>query len=310
MLLTKYFEQWIEMYKVDKIAEVTLLKYQNSLRHLQIIAPRLKLEKMTRWDYQEIINEFAKTHEKQTVQDFHHQVKGALLDAFHDGLIDSDPTYRAVIKGKPRKERESKKFLQPEEVTKLVSVLDLNSGVNKDWFILIMIKTGLRYAECLGLTVKDFDFENQTLNVDKTLQYKTKPISFAPTKNPSSVRQILIDWQIVGQFRPLLAGMDPDDLIFVEKDKNGKYKHPYNSTFNTHLKNLCIKAGVPIVSTHSLRHTHASLLLSQGVSIQTISKRLGHSEVTTTQEVYVHILDDLKAQDNSKMTAVLSQLGV
>ena len=310
MLLTKYFEQWIEMYKEGKIAEVTLLKYQNSLRHLQIIAPRVKLERMTRWDYQEIINEFAKTHEQATVQDFHHQVKGALLDAFHDGLIDRDPTYRAVIKGLPKRKREAKKYLQPEEVTKLVSVLDLNSGINKDWFILIMIKTGLRYAEGLGLTVKDFDFNNQILNVDKTLSYKTSDLKHAPTKNPSSVRQVLIDWQIVGQFRPLLVDMEPDELVFVEKDKNCKYKRPHNSTHNAHLKNLCLKAGVPIVTMHSLRHTHASLLLSQGVSIQTISKRLGHSEVTTTQEVYAHLLDDLKAQDNSKMTAVLSQLGV
>lgn len=310
MLLTKYFEQWIEMYKVDKIADVTLAKYLNTARHLHEIAPRVKVEKMTRWDYQEIINKFAKTHEKQTVQDFHHQVKGALVDAFHDGLIDRDPTYRAVIKGMPKRERQTKKFLQPDDVTKLVSVLDLNSGINKDWFVLIMMKTGLRYAEGLGLTVKDFDFNNQILNVDKTLFYKTSDLKFAKTKNPSSVRQVLIDWQIVGQFRPLLNGMEPDDLIFVEKDKEGKYKRPHNSTHNVHLKNLCLKAGVPIVTMHSLRHTHASLLLSQGVSIQTISKRLGHSEVTTTQEVYAHLLDDLKAQDNSKMTAILSQLGV
>jgi integrase len=71
---------------------------------------------------------------------------------------------------------------------------------------------------------------------------------------------------------------------------------------------LCKKAGVPIISVHCLRHTHASLLIFAGVSIASIAKRLGHSSVSTTQETYLHIIKELESQDNDKIMNHLSLL--
>lgn len=309
MLLSVYYGRWIRTYKEGHIRDITVSKYWNTHKYIEDNFPKLQIEKMNRQDYQEILNEYAETHERTTVIDFHHMLKAGIRDAYHDGVIKKDPTYRAVMKGmEPRKKKN--KFLHPDEIRKLVSVLDLGQEINADWFILFLLKTGLRFAEALALTTDDFDWENQLLNVDKTLFYKDTNIRFVPTKNTFSVRKIAIDWQIIGQFKPLLNGLEPDELIFLEKDDKGKYKRPFNSTYNNRLAVLCKQAGVPVITLHSLRHTHASLLLSQSVSIQTISKRLGHSKVTTTQEVYAHVLKDLEAKDNQKMIGVLSQLGV
>ena len=81
----------------------------------------------------------------------------------------------------------------------------------------------------------------------------------------------------------LVKDLPQDEPIFI----SGKV---YNSTVNDILTRHCKKAGIPIISIHGLRHTHASLLLFAGVSIASVAQRLGHSSMTTTQKTYACIL--------------------
>ena len=103
------------------------------------------------------------------------------------------------------------------------------------------------------------------------------------------------------QFSQLTKNMNEDSLIFV----NGRV---FNSTINKRLEALCKKASVPTITIHGLRHTHASLLLFAGVSIASVARRLGHSSMTTTQETYLHIIQELENQDNDKIIRHLSAL--
>ena len=92
-LFYKYFEEWIELYKVGlHVRDVTLNKYNMSLQRVNELAPSLKVGEMDRRKYQQLLNDYAITHEKQTTMDFHHQLKGAILDAVDEGLIDTNPT--------------------------------------------------------------------------------------------------------------------------------------------------------------------------------------------------------------------------
>lgn len=167
ILLHDYFAQWIEVYKEGAVRERTLDKYWLSHRHLQEIAPDLKLVDTTRLEYQQILNSFAQTHEKATVMDFHHQLKAMLLDAYDEGYIQRDPTRKIVVKGKEPSEKKSK-YLNEFELKLLLRHLDLSTFPNFDWMILLIAKTGLRFSEALGLTKEDIDLEQQTINVDKT----------------------------------------------------------------------------------------------------------------------------------------------
>lgn len=306
MLFCDYYDEWVETYKEDAIASVTLDKYYNNGKKLREICPKLLVSDLDRREYQKIINEYGKTHEKQTVTDFHHQVKSCVKDMFYDGMVDKDPTYKCVIKGLPKKERK-KKYLQKSELQTLVHSLDL-SEINRDWMVLILAKTGLRYAEVLALTPNDFDFKNNLLTVDKTWNYKATTGGFQSTKTNTSNRTIVLDWQIVGQFQPMIKDLPENEPIFVPKNKNGEYKRMFNSTINNYLAKKCKDLGITVISAHALRHTHASILLAEGVSINSISNRLGHSDVTITQETYAHILDELKEKDNNKMMSILMQI--
>lgn len=296
----EYFAEWIKLYKHGAVRPVTYQKYMMTLRRLTEFAPNLKICELNKRSYQTLINNYAETHEKQTTMDFHHHLKSAILDAVDEGLLTSDPTRKVIIKGK-KPGKKKLKFLSQHELQSLLKNLILPNEPNWDWFILLVSKTGLRFSEALALTPNDFDFANHKIKITKTWNYKSIGGGFGETKNFSSKRTIPIDLQLSKQFSDLIQNLMKEEPIFVK----GRI---FNSTANNRLKTLCKKAEVPVISIHGLRHTHASLLIFAGVSVASVAKRLGHSSVTTTQETYLHIIQELENQDNDKIMQYLSML--
>ena len=273
MSFCDYYSQWVDVYKEGAIREVTMKKYKLTQAWLRKLIPDLKLSEFDRVSYQKLINGYAEHHEHQTTMDFHHQLKGAILDAVDEGLIQRDPTRKAIIKGKQPRQKKVK-YLNQFELHAVLADLKLDPIPNWDWLILLVAKTGVRFSEALGLT---------------------------PTKNASSVRKVQLDWQLIMQLSVLLKSLPGDKPIFVD----GKV---YNSTANGILARHCKQAGVPVISIHGLRHTHASLLLFAGVSIASVSKRLGHASMNTTQEIYLHVIRELENKDVDIVMRALSTL--
>lgn len=300
ILFVDYYEQWIMLYKKGAVREVTMKKYLLTLLWLKKLIPNLKTEELTRIEYQQLLNNYAKTHEKQTTMDFHHQLKGAIADAVDEGVIDKDPTRKAIIKGKQPREKKDK-FLNQFQLKTLLSNLNLDNKISNEWLILLIAKTGVRFSEALGLTPTDFDFTNQSISINKTWDYKNGG-GFQDTKNSSSKRKVKVDWQIMNQFNTLLKDQDREKPIFIQNKM-------YNSTINHILKKYCIKSKIPVITIHGLRHTHASLLLFSGVSIASVAMRLGHSDMTTTQKTYLHIVQELENKDVDQVMRLLSSLG-
>lgn len=294
-----YYKQWIIIYKEGAIREVTMKKYLMALKWIEQLAPTLKLCEVNRITYQQLLNDYAVEHERVTTMDFHHQLKGAIMDAVDDGLIERDPTRKTIIKGKTPTSKKPK-YLNQFELHTLLTNLDLKDQINLDWLILLIAKTGIRFSEALGIIPSDFDFTHQLLSINKTWDYKGEN-RFLPTKNRSSVRKVQIDWQTVIQFSELIKTLPADKPIFVKRKI-------YNSTVNDLLERRCKAANIPIITIHGLRHTHASLLLFAGVSIASVARRLGHASMTTTQKTYLHIIQELENQDLDLVMRSLSGL--
>lgn len=299
MLFCDYYKQWITVYKEGAIRPVTMNKYYMAHKWLIKLIPDLSIDDLDRFAYQKLLNDYAALHERQTTMDFHHHLKCAILDAVDEGLISRDPTRKAIIKGKTPRAKKPK-YLNQYELHKLLDNLDLNSEINLDWLILLIAKTGMRFSEALALTPRDFDLSRQMLSISKTWDYKGYG-GFLPTKNKSSVRKIPLDWQTVMQFAELVKKLPEDEPIFV----HGKI---YNSTVNNVLARHCMQVSIPVISVHGLRHTHASLLLFAGVSIASVARRLGHSNMTTTQKTYLHIIQELESKDIDLIMRSLSNL--
>ena len=108
MLFCEYYKQWISVYKDGAIRAVTMKKYEMAHQWLIKLVPNLIISDLDRTQYQKLLNDYAKDHERQTTMDFHHHLKCAILDAVDEGLIPRDPTRKAIIKGKQPREKKPK----------------------------------------------------------------------------------------------------------------------------------------------------------------------------------------------------------
>lgn len=297
-LFWKYFKEWAEREKKGVVRDVTYAKYEVNVRRVKHLAPNTKIKDLTRNEYRRILNRYAETHEKSTIRDFHRHLKACIQDIVYEGLLEKDPTYKVKIpQGKAHKVTRSK-YLEEDEIERLTKVLEEDNSTYGD-LCLIDLKTGMRLAEILGITPSDLDFNNHIISINKTWNYKGGG-GFIPTKNASSVRDIYMDPSTEKLWRQNMEGVEDNEAIFGTLIT-------YNSMVNYYLTKACKKAKVPRITFHGLRHTHASYLIAQGVSIQSVANRLGHADTTTTQQTYIHLLKKLEMQDNKKIQELMSK---
>lgn len=300
ILVSDYFWNLVEVYKKNQVSSRTYEKYELNYRHLCKRWPNMYMHEVTADEYQNLLNDFAKNHERATTTDFHRQVSWALRRAFNvDGLLDRDVTYDVKIPKGTISRRKKAKFMEIEDMKKFVKMCKRINSSNTHFF-LIILKTGLRFAEILGITINDIDFEKKTISINKTLDYKhnggrnTK--KFIPTKNKYSIRTIAVDDTVLYLFKWNAIGADPDESIF-----GSIQGFQFNSTLNNKLKKFCEIIDVPVISVHSLRHEHATYLVSQGIDSRAVAERLGHADDSVTREVYIHRLESEKARDNKQI---------
>lgn len=179
-LFYEYYKQWIDVYKKGAIREATMAKYLMTQKWVEKLAPELKVSELTRTAYQKLLNDYAKVHERQTTLDFHHQLKGAILDAVDEGLVERDPTRKAIIKGKTPSVKKIK-YLNQFELHTLIAHLDIKAEVNWDWFILLVAKTGMRFSD---------DDDKIRLNQRKPSKYKGLS-RFGPEKNLQRINKFM-----------------------------------------------------------------------------------------------------------------------
>jgi Site-specific recombinase XerD len=304
LTIEQYFKTWIETYKEPVVAQATYIKYLNTLKQIRKYFGEIPISQITATTYQQTLNEYSKTHSKLTVSCFHKQIRACLLDAVDEQIIEIDPTRKAIIFGR-KHEKEKVKCLDYDEWKALVTAT-YNTGNIRGQIIYLSAVTGLRYAEVLGLTWDNVDFQNNKLTVNKTWDYKYHK-GFIATKNESSKRQIDIDNNTIAMLSRLFMQRDvaeksTNNLIFYYTEG----KQLYSANTNRYLSQLCDAIGIRRISFHSLRHTHASVLLYQGVSLMAVSRRLGHSNTATTQNIYIHIIKEMENKEKSLIMQVVS----
>ncbi|MDN6597520.1 MAG: site-specific integrase, partial [Lentilactobacillus parabuchneri] len=220
-------------------------------------------------------------------------------EAMDEHIIASDPTRKAVITG--RSLPKMSKTLNYNDWAKLITHLDTNQI--DEMTIYLAAVTGMRYGEIVGLTINDLDLQAGIININKTWDYKYKT-GFMKTKTSTSNRKVSIDNTTIHRLSHYLSihHFEQDQPILMDKNHHVLVSAEINNALTAKLRVL----SIPRITFHGLRHTHASILLYRGVSVLSVSRRLGHSNITTTQSTYLHIIKELESQDKNKIISILN----
>lgn len=316
VLFADYIEQWLEVAK-PTIAVATYASYCSMVK--RVIAPyfrerRITLQGLTPKDIQDFYLEKLKTVSASSVIHYHANIHRALKHAVKLDLIPTNPADKV---DRPKKDRFIGSFYDAEEVNKLFEV---SKGTKLEFPILFGAFYGLRRSEALGLKWDAIDFENDSITIrhtvtSVTLDGKVQLVAADATKTKSSLRTL-----------PLVPFVKERLLVLKKEQENNRRLcgRSYHKQFAGY---VCINEmgdlikphyvteqfpklldanGLRRIRFHDLRHSCASLMLANGVPMKQIQDWLGHSDFSTTANIYAHLDYSTKL---SSADAMLSGLG-
>lgn len=310
MLFTDYYSSWIKTYKIGMFSLETDKIYKTAEKLVQANFGRLKLRQVSKDKYQQFINDYAEDHAKETVRKIHNKVAACLRHAFHSGSIPIDVTHKITIKGNAGMDPEAKYIEEHELKALVIAIKDgLTFNQTSRYMLLLQASTGARIGEIMALTFDSFDFKKQTIKINKSYDYKyTKDIK--DTKN--GVHRIIdIDDVTIRIIKPYYDYKRKQSLTSILTNARNlllvdDYMEPVSpEAVNKSLDRACKRAGIKRITSHGLRHTHASMLLTNGVPIQIVAERLGDTvEVVTS--VYAHVLQKMR-DENKELVQSIAQ---
>ena len=244
----------------------------------------------------------------KTVLEHHRLISTILAQAEKEMLV----PYNAAAKASPPKvEKHDPNYFQPGEIAAILSALEKEP---LKWQLIthLMIVTGCRRGEIMGLQWEKVDFDHNRVKIDKSLvTSKSKGIYLGNTKT-SDVRWLNLPKETMDllrqhkrdQLRLQLANGDRwINSGFVFTQDNGEAMNPTSIT--SWLREFSARHNLPHINPHAFRHTVASVLLANGTDIVTVSKQLGHASVNTTENFYSHIIEENKAKASECIADVL-----
>ncbi|GGB43348.1 integrase [Lentibacillus populi] len=305
----EYFASWVKTFKTD-ITDNTLVRYRNSLQAIKEEFEGVPIQNINKRTYQAFLNEYGETHAKETTRKLNIHIRACVRNAIDEGIIRVDFTRGAVITGKEGKKKIDK-YLGYDDGKKLLKTIIERLDKSMTYYLLLLALTsGMRFGEIVGLTRKDFDFVNNTISINKTWGYSANmQQGWGSTKNGEE-RVIKMDVETMKLFKKLFMTKPDNIKKLVFYSPQSMYHVISNGTSNKVLRGLLKDLKLKRVSLHSMRHTHASILLYEGVSFYYVSKRLGHKDLETTLNTYSHVIKEMEERDENKSTGVFEKMYV
>jgi len=255
-------------------------------------------------------NDANKALSANTIGHYHSFISSVLERAVKWNLIVSNPCRRI---DPPRVEQKKLQYLNEDEAARMNELLQTEDEPYRTIFTLLLY-TGMRRGELMGLEWKDIDFNTGVLSICRTSQSTSDGGTFTDdVKNPSSRRSMKLSeelLELLKQYREWQAGEQEKigdrwqntDRLFTSWDGTPMSPDAPYAWLQRFLK----RSNLPKITVHGLRHTNATLLIGQGVNVRTVAGRLGHSMASTTLNIYSH---ELQSADAAAAEALGSILG-
>ena len=309
-----YDEMWLPNYK-DTVKPSSLETVTHVFKNIIIKdTGNMFLDKIDGIVATQIVRKWAGNYANSTYKQATAYLGNLLNYAVQLDIINKN--YLSIIK-KPRGKivENKKEFYTRDELNKYLDTVKLQGTPKQYALFRLMAYTGARIGEILALKWSDINFDDETLDINKTLETTNKGLIVGSTKTKAGNRvvpldkntiQVMRNWkkqQSMDNSKLGIIALNPDGLIFLSK----KGSFIYNQTvFNWNYK-FSKLSGLPRIKLHAFRHTHGTLLYEATKDLKAVQERLGHSDIKTTGNIYVHETESKKSKSATLFAEFLAE---
>ncbi|MFJ7954032.1 tyrosine-type recombinase/integrase [Lysinibacillus sp. NPDC096418] len=292
--------QWLDTWlKMDHTWKPRTREIHETAVRLQLkpLIGHFKLQKLDKDTYQkQCINVLGCDYAYNTVKTVHNTFKTAINAAVEAEIIARNRFLRVAL---PEEEEKIENFFTPNQLLTFLNDAKQNENITNNTLLLTIAYTGVRLGEACGLQWRNIDFDNNKITIERTRNYA----GTGKPKTKNSYRSIQVDKSVIDQLatyktwcKSLLLSigkkLNADTFVFLSEQTNEPI-HPTNTA--AVMLRIVQRANLPKVTIHGLRHTHATILLNDGLPVKVIADRLGNTP-RMIHTVYAHVLEEMEQE--------------
>ena len=302
-----WFDYWIDNVKGGNIRYHTRKNYVDRYKfNIKEYIGDMLLKDVKTVHCQNILNRMEDQYCNTTIDKTRATMKILFSDAVENGLIKKSPMTRSVKCSGGREPVPKNALTVEEQKTILLGAKD------SSYFCAyaLVLQTGLRVGELAGLRWSDIDFDKRTLRVERTM-YRTKDCrwTLGEPKTKTSKRTVPLTDEAIKILRSQkkrLQGIKVVDIRWSDNVFLTRNGLPFNfDVCRDQLNRICGRVNIPVISMHILRHTFATRCIEAGTRPKTLQSILGHSKISTTMDLYVHVTADEQMKELEKVQSIL-----
>lgn len=288
-LFTIFYQNWVNTVKKNDVREATFINYIRTITVVSSLFEGIKLKHLDDIVMQKKIDKYAETHSKKTTRELVLKIRGSLKYAYARGLITND--FGSLIKAKGQEHPKRNTALSITEFKKLRQHCVNHQEHEFNVLVLLALETGARRGELLG--IKKDDLFEYGIHISR---------SISPTNNDTHLKT-------KHSKRDISINRDVYISLITLAENKADYLFDWNSFRQSQqLQKLLKQLEITKTTFHGLRDTHASFLFSKDISIDYISRRLGHNSILTTQNYYLELMPEKKHQQDADALSLLNDL--